>query len=154
MSSEIHTKAADTYRRLVAVLYREIGVLDERNHAELAKKRVKAFGFFATPQRKIMAKDAYQKTKKSTDLDSTSRSLQQVTGLTLADVHRAFAEGKWAGSGFGGAKWARIAEVTASLREALMANDTDRITELLSVVQTLEHNNGKVVSKFPELGLG
>ena len=154
--SEIEAQALDTFRRLVAVVYREIGVLDSRNHGEIAQKRKRSSGFFATPQRKIFANDGYQRTKKSADLDATVRTLEEVTGLSLADIQRAFAEGKWAGPGgrpaFASPRWVRIAEVTISLRSALLANDTQQIAELLKEIQTLEHNTGRVVAKFPELG--
>jgi atypical dual specificity phosphatase len=60
---QMRLEALDTFRRLVALLYREIGVLNSRNHPELAGKRKLESGFFATPARKIIARQVYQRTR-------------------------------------------------------------------------------------------
>ena len=64
---QMRLEALDTFRRLVALLYREIGVLNSRNHPELAGKRKLESGFFATPARTIIARQVYQRTRPAPD---------------------------------------------------------------------------------------
>jgi atypical dual specificity phosphatase len=153
---QMRLEALDTFRRLVALLYREIGVLNPRNHPELAGKRKLESGFFATPARKTMPREVYQRTKLSPDLEATVYELQALTGLSLHDIESAFREGAWGnGSGgysYGGPKWAAIASATRSLRDAIVKHDTSRMRHVLDEIGRLEHNNGRIVTKFSELG--
>ena len=152
----MNREPADTFRRLVALLYREIGVIDARNHVEITAKCKRHSGFFSTPARKVMARDVFQDTKRSSELDRITRKLESLTGLSLADIERAFREGRWAGPGgtcaYGGPKWAAIAEATIALRAAIISANTAEVVLLLARIEDLQHNNGPVVQKFPELG--
>jgi len=152
---EIHRQALDTFGRLVALLYREIGVMNERNHSEIAGRRNLSSGFFATPQRKVMARELYSATSGTRDPDEVLDAFMRRTGLSLRDVHRVFSDGQWknssGGYSYGGPKWARVAECALSFYDELKLHDIAQLKRLLKDVGSLEHNNGKVVDKFAEL---
>jgi hypothetical protein len=153
---QMHLEALDTFRRLVALLYREIGVLNPRNHPELAGKRKLESGYFATPARKIMARQVYQRTKPAPDPEAITYEFETLTGLSLHDIEGAFREGTWknalGGYSYGGPKWASIARATISLRDAIVNHDASGMRHLLREINGLEHNNGRIVTKFSELG--
>lgn len=77
------------------------------------------------------------------------------TGLTLEDIYEAFDRGKWktvTGTvAFGGPKWAATAKFTLDLRDAMASQDQQRQTMLIAKIDTLEHNNGRVIEKFSQL---
>ncbi len=147
-------KAVDTFRRLVALLYREIGVLLPRNHEEVATKRRMSMKFF-DENRKTTSHAVYRRTRNDPDLDSTPAELERITGLSLQDVRRAFCDGHWANASgrysFGGPRWCRIAEGCISLGNAIRSNDAAATTDALDNISRLEHNNGKIIDKFPQL---
>lgn len=148
-------EALDTFRKLVALLYREIGVLDSRNHRELAGKRKLEFGFFSTPARKTMSRELYRKTRQHAEPRSILQAFEEHTGFSLHDIERAFREGNWKNSSgsysYGGPKWASIAQATISLLAAITEHDTAAIRRLLKEVGRLEHNNGRIVDRFRQL---
>jgi len=148
-------EAVDTFRKLVALLYREIGVLDHYNHRELAGKRRLESGFFSTPACKRMSREFYRKTRENGEVESIVTCLEAYTGISLGEVERAFREGHWKNrSGrcsYGGPKWALIAQTTVALQAAIAGNDLAAILRLLQEVSRLEHNNGRIVDKFSEL---
>jgi hypothetical protein len=139
----------------VALLYREIGVLDHYNHRELANKRKLESGFFSTPARKRISRECYRKNRENGEVESIVTSLEACTGLSLCEVERAFREGHWkdrAGHySYGGPKWALIAQTTVALQTAITGNDLAAMLRLLQEVDRLEHNNGRIVDKFSEL---
>ncbi len=147
-------EAVDTCRKLVALLYREIGVLDIYNHPELAGKRKLESGFFPR-QRKVMSRKFYRKTEQNGAVEGLVTSLEACTGLSLCDIERAFREGHWKnrsdGYSYGGPKWALIAQTTIALQAAIAENDLAAMLRLLHEVGRLEHNNGRIVDKFSEL---
>ncbi len=147
-------EAVDTCRKLVALLYREIGVLDIYNHPELAGKRKLESGFFPR-QRKVMSRKFYRKTEQNGAVEGLVTSLEACTGLSLCDIERAFREGHWKnrsdGYAYGGPKWALIAQTTIALQAAIAENDLAAMLRLLHEVGRLEHNNGRIVDKFSEL---
>ncbi len=153
--NELHFKAIDTFRKLVALLYREIGVLDSRNHRELASKRNLQSGFFANPARKRMAREIYQRTKTAPKPDAPANELETITGLSLHDIERGFRDGDWrnpsGGYSYGGPKWGAIASATVLLRDAIENRDASGMRRLLKEIDALEHNNGRIVTKFSEL---
>jgi|GEM_PF-914445 len=153
--SAIHHQGLDMFARLVALLYREVGVMNERNHREIARKRNLSSGFFATPERKTMARELYWTTVARRDADAVREAFERRTGLSLMDVHCVFHEGSWknssGGYSYGGPKWARVAKCALSLYDALKAHDFTRLRQLLQEVNRLKHNNGLVVAKFREL---
>jgi atypical dual specificity phosphatase len=147
--------ALDTFQKLVALLYREIGVLDARNHRELASKRKLGSGFFSTPARKIMSHQLYWKARNHAEPESILRAFEERTGLSLHDVKRAFSEGDWkdssGGYSYGGPKWNSIAEATIQLQATIAGHDTIAMKLLLKDIGRLEHNNGRIVDKFGQL---
>jgi len=148
-------KAIQTLAKLVALSYREIGVLDQRNHPTLAAKRNLGSGFFITPTRKKMAREIYQSIASLKDSSAILAAFEKRTGLSLGDVDRAFREGRWqnasGGYSFGGPKWAAVTRVALSLIAAVQDDDLFCIRNLLEQVPSLEHNNGKIFDKFREL---
>ena len=153
--TKICIEALDTFRKLVAFLYREIGVLDFHNHRELAAKRKLEFGFFSTPARKTMSRELYRKTRQHAEPMSILHAFEEHTGLSLHDIEHAFREGDWKNSSgsysYGGPKWASIAQATISLLAAITEHDTAAIKRLLQEVSRLKHNNGRIVDKFRQL---
>jgi len=154
MSKNADPKAVNTFRRLIALLYREIGVLCLNNHEQTAAKRRLDMRFF-DGNRKTIAREVYRRTRKDEDLDSTSAELEQITGLSLQDLRRAFCDGHWANASgrysFGGPNWCRIAEATISLGDAIRSGDESATTSVLSEIGDLKHNNGKIIDKFSQL---
>lgn len=152
--SEIYNQAHDTFARLVALLYREVGVLDERNHSEIAAKRKMSSDFFPR-RRKRISQELYLDTSAKRDPEAVLGAFKDRTGLSVRDVHRAFSEGEWrnssGGYSYGGPKWARVGECVRCLCDALKAHDITRLKSLLEQVNNLEHNSGKVVEKFRQL---
>ena len=152
--AQLHKNALDHYRRLVALLYREIGVLKESNHP-LARKAKKTDPLFAQASRKQRAKFIYGLTLAQTDPAQIATEYYTRSGLTLDDVHDAFANGRWAGydgrCSYGGPLWASIAETAISLGNALQQQVWHDIQPLLATVKTLEHNNGHITTKYPQL---
>lgn len=148
-------EALDTYKKLVALLYRKIGILVTRNHPEIANKRKIKSGFFSTPARKNMSREIYRKTRQYAEHKSILRMFEEQTGLSLLDIEQAFSEGDWKNSAgkhsYGGPKWASIARVTLSLQKAIEECDSVVKGQLLIEVDKLVHNNGRIVDKFPEL---
>ncbi len=90
-------EALDTFRKLIALLYREIGMLKSRNHQELAGKRKLEFDFFPD-RRKTLSGDLYRRTRQHAEPGSILRTFEEHTGLSLHDIERAFREGDWKNS--------------------------------------------------------
>ena len=151
-------KPLEAFRKIISFLYREVGVLDSRNHPQIAKQRRLEYGFFATPQRKTIARELYLRTRSVEDPSQIIRPYEEVTGLSVAEVERAFSEGNWQNSrgqySYGGPKWAAIAKTAIELKSALEADDNVALDQLLAKVPELEHNNGRLIDKFPELQKG
>ena len=146
----VEQRALDYFRRLVALIYREIGVLKPRNHPEIAKKALLQGGFFGA-DRKEKARQIYQLTLTDNTRDPIVARFVKQTGLTLQDVALAFEAGHWLGSAFGGPKWAQIVRSTIELGNALEKNALDEAERLLAEIDRLEHNTGRIVSKFSQL---
>lgn len=143
-------EVTDCFRRLVSLLYREIGVLKPQNHGDIAAKAKLSEPFFK--DRKREAKRIYQETRYEERPQVILAAYQAHTGLTLEDIYEAFDRGKWAtASGriaFGGPKWATIAKVTLDLRDAIASHDQECQSNLIAKIDVLEHNNGRIVEKF------
>jgi hypothetical protein len=143
----------DCFRRLVSLLYREIGVLKPQNHADIAAKAKLSAPFFK--DRKREAKRLYRETRYEERPQVILEAYRAHTGLTLEDIYQAFGRGKWmTASGriaFGGPKWAATAKFTLDLRDAIASRDQERQTILIANIAALEHNNGRIVEKFSQL---
>ena len=138
-------------RKLAYVLYLEIGALTPAIHPELAAKADIKNAFF-TRDKERQAVELYQQTLTAAAPEEIFAPYVERTGLTLDDVHRAFVEGDWrSGFGqynFGGPKWVKIAEATLQLREAFLAQNWERVEDLLFEIKALKSNQGYLVNQF------
>lgn len=139
------------YRKLVYLLYLEIGALNPRIHREIAKKAHLKSAFFQR-EKERQAAALYRDTEQETDLDKIAAPYIERTGLTLDDIQRAFAEGDWRNKfgayNFGGPKWERIASLALDLRQALAQNETEKIAGLVQAIKGLKTNQGYLVNQF------
>lgn len=146
----IRTKGLDFFRRTVALLYREIGVLKPANHAGVAAKAKLSEPFFA--DRKAQAKQLYKLSISDPTVELTLARYEERTGLTLEDSRQAFEEGKWGNPpSFGGRKWAAIASAAIKLGDAIREKAWPQVYQLTQEIHGLEHNNGRIVAKFSQL---
>jgi hypothetical protein len=139
------------YRKLVYVLYLEIGALQHRVHPQLATKARLKTAFFEREKEK-QAVELYQLTENEENPAKIVEPYEERTGLSLVDVHRAFVEGDWRNKfsqyTFGGPRWARVAEVTLELGRLIEQNDWEKATELVFEIKKLKTNHGFLVSYF------
>ena len=149
-AGSVQKRALDYFRRLVALIYREIGVLKFANHPEIAKKALLQGGFFG-PDRKERAKQIYRLTITDSIRDQIVARYVKQTGLSLDDVAVAFETGRWQGAAFGGPKWGKIVRSTIELGNAIQNGTWDDAERLLAEIDRLEHNTGRIVSKFVQL---
>ncbi len=142
------------FRKATSFLYREIGILEPRNHSELYARADKQHGFFS-PARKRIARELYHQTKNEQETRAVLEPYEKATGLRLGDIHRAFAEGNWknssGGYSYGGPKWTAIAKATIKLRKAIDKSDHAEAQRQTEMLGHLPHNNGCLVDKFIEL---
>ena len=147
-------KALEIYRKLVSLLYREIGAMVRNNHPMLYDGSKLAGSTFAK-ERKQRARDIYCDSRGERDPDAIAELYRRETGLSLDQVHQAFREGDWllgrSKHSFGGPKWAKIAEAAADLRQTIRDRDETAAVVTLKQVEVLQHNNGPIVDKFREL---
>jgi len=143
-------KPIDMFRKTVSFLFREIGIIESFNHAQVYRKRSNKHGFFDDCRRKSLARKLYHETKHEDSPVALLKKYEELTGLTLSDIHLAFEEGDWDG-GFGGPKWADIAEETIGLGEAIIEGDQEAMDEHTRHLESMKHNNGRLVDKFNEL---
>jgi hypothetical protein len=149
--ASIRKKGLDYFRRVVALLYREIGVLKAANHAGVAAKARLSGGFFGT-DRKLQAKQLYKLSLTDPNLALTLSRYEKRTGLTLEDLREAFEAGHWGKPpSFGGQKWAAIAAAAIQLAAAIRAAAWSEVDRMTMTIERLEHNNGPIVGKFGQL---
>lgn len=148
---DIHETALYAYRKLIYLLYLEIGALKPEFHPKMAAKAHLKTAYFQR-EKERQAVEIYQYIEKETDLEKIVAPFEERTGLSLADVRRAFAEGDWRNKfgsyNFGGPKWARIADVTLELRAALRTDDADKIELAILEVKRLKTNRGYIINEF------
>lgn len=139
------------FRKLVYVLYQEIGALQRRNHPQIARKAYLKTAFF-TGDRERQAASLYHQIENEENLDAIVFMFQQRTGLTLEDIHQAFAEGNWRSKysvyNSGGPKWVRIAEVTLELRKLIQEQNWEEAEVLMQEIKGLKTNQGYLVNLF------
>jgi len=139
------------FRKLVYVLYKEIGALQPRVHPQLASKALITSPYFQG-ERERQAAELYLQIEHETDLGSIVAGFEQRTGLTLDDIHRAFVDGDWRNKfgayNFGGPKWVRIAEAALELRASIAQEDWDRAAGLVQDIKSLKTNQGYLVNMF------
>src|SRR5713226_837411 len=116
--ADVQKRGLDYFRRVVTLVYREIGVLKPSNHQAIFSKANIPGGFFGQ-NRKAQARELYKSSLSDNSITQTLERYEERTGLTLEDVHEAFGAGNWRlASGvcaFGGPKWAAIANVAIQL---------------------------------------
>ena len=139
------------FRKLVYLLYLEIGALKYRVHPALAEKARLNTAFFQR-EKERQANELYLGIENETDLAKIQAPFEERTGLTLEDVHRVFREGDWhnryGAYNFGGPKWQKIAEVTLELRGLIEQEDWNKASELLYEIKGLKTNQGHLIHQF------
>ena len=150
----IQKKGLDYFRRILVLLYREIGVLKVGNHAGVVAK-AKLSGGFIGENRKVQAKELYKISLTDPQVGYTLARYEKRTGLSLSDVHEAFRDGNWGtqsrGYAFGGPKWAEIASAAVDLGTSIQRMAWSDVERLTRRIEGLEHNNGRIVDKFKQL---
>lgn len=148
---EEHATVLYVFRKLVYMLYREIGSLRPNIHPGIAKKAHMKTAFFER-EKERQALELYHQIESEPDVQKILVPFIDRTGLTLEDIHRAFVEGDWrnkfGGHNFGGPKWAKIAEVAVALQKSLEQNDWAAADGLVQEVKGLKTNQGFLVSQF------
>lgn len=139
------------FRKLVFVLYNEIGSLTPSVHAELAAKADIRNSFFHGEKQK-QAAELYHLGELETDPAKIILPFRERTGLTLEDVHRAFVEGRWQNRhgayNFGGPKMVRIAEATLELRRLIESQAWEEAANLVYQIKKMKTNQGIVINQF------
>lgn len=148
---EEHATVLYVFRKLVYLLYREIGALRPNIHPGIAKKAHMKTAFFER-EKERQALDLYHQIEDEANVEKILVPFIDRTGLTLEDIQRAFAEGNWhnkfGGYNFGGPKWAKIAEVAVALQKSLEQNDWETADSLVQEIKGLKTNQGYLVSQF------
>lgn len=148
---ETRETALYVYRKLIYLLYLEIGSLQPRVHPGLAKKAHLKTAFFER-EKERQALTLYQSIEHETDLSKILAPFVERTGLDLEDVNRAFVEGDWRNKygsyTTGGPRWMRIANVTLQLRQAIETEDWEKAAELLQEIKALKTNQGYLIHQF------
>jgi hypothetical protein len=139
------------FRKLVYVLYLEVGGLQPRIHPELAGKAYLKTAFFER-EKERQAAELYRQTEAETDTETILAPYKERTGLSLDDVERVFREGDWKNkfSGFttGGPRLARIAQVTIQLKSLIDQEDWQGAADLIYEIKKLKTNQTYVVNVF------
>lgn len=139
------------FRKLVYVLYLEIGALRPEIHPELAAKANLKTAFFEREKEK-QATALYRLTETEEQPDRIAAPYAERTGLSLQDLHRAFTEGNWRNKfgayTFGGPRWARIAEVTLDLKKRIEQGDWEKTADLVYEIKKLKTNQTYLVNHF------
>jgi hypothetical protein len=141
-------KALHYFRCLVALLYREAGVITQCVHPVLGRQAKLAGSFFK--DRKGQARLIYRQVRKEKSPSAILGPFEERTGQSLDDLCIAFSEGEWPRA-FGGPNWAAIANATRQLKDALERDDLEGMTRLVKQIDQMEHNTGRIVDKFRQL---
>jgi hypothetical protein len=139
------------FRKLVYVCYLEIGSLQHRNHPQMAAKALLKTAFFEREKEK-QAASLYRMTENEESPAVILAPYIERTGLTLENVHRAFAEGDWKNKfgkyTFGGPRWARISELTLELQKLIEQGEWEKTADLIYEIKKLKTNQTYLVSHF------
>lgn len=139
------------YRKLVYVLYLEIGALRPAIHPDLAAKANLKTAFFEREKEK-QAAELYQLSENEEDPARIAAPYEDRTGLSLHDIHRAFIEGDWRNKfgayTFGGPRWVRICEVTLELGKLIEQGEWEKTADLIYDIKKLKTNQAYLVSHF------
>lgn len=139
------------YRKLVYVLFLEIGALQPRTHPQLASKAYLKNAFFNRDKEK-QAAELYRLTENEESPAMIVAPYVERTGLTLEDIERAFREGNWrnkfGGYTFGGPRWVNIAQATLQLRGLIEQGEWDKTVDLIYEIKKMKTNQAYLVSHF------
>jgi hypothetical protein len=147
-------KALNILRRLVYVLYLEIGALQPANHPKIAQKAKMNTSYFQGDKAN-QASNMYFQVENETDPAKIVAPFEERTGLTLEDVSIAFQEGDWRNKhgafNFGGPKWARIGEAAVELYRQIELSDWDEAAVVVHKVMGLKNNQGYLVNQLERI---
>jgi len=139
------------YRKVIYALYLEIGALQPKIHPELAEKANLNTAYFER-EKERQAADLYHQIEHEEDPNKIVEPFEERTGLSLADLHRAFTEGDWRNKfgsySFGGPRWAEIAEVALRLRSLIEMKAWQETVPLIYEIKGLKSNQGYLISQF------
>lgn len=151
MSMDERETALYVFRKLVYLLYLEIGALQPHIHPPTAKKAKLSSAFFQRDKER-QAAALYHETETETDADKIVAPYEERTGLTLDDVQRAFSEGDWRNKygafNFGGPRWTKIADLTLELRSLIRQENWAETAEVVQEVKGLKTNKGYLINQF------
>jgi hypothetical protein len=139
------------FRKLVYVLYLEVGALQPRVHPELAGKARLNSAFFER-EKERQAAALYHQVENETDPARIVGPFEERTGLQLDDVRRVFEEGDWrnkfGGYTSGGPRFARIAAAAVELRRLIEQEQWAVTAGLIFEIKGLKTNQGFLVNQF------
>ena len=139
------------FKKLVFVLYLEIGALTPRIYSEIAAKAEITNTFFHGEKQRQSA-ELYHKTEQEVSPEVILAPYKLRTGLTLEDIHRAFVEGNWKDKHgayrFGGPKLVKISEATLKLRDLVDQQAWDEAALLVYKIKKLKTNQGYLINQF------
>lgn len=139
------------FRKLVYLLYLEIGALQPHNHPELAARAKLKTAYFQR-EKERQAAELYSGSVQENTPAKILAPYEERTGLSLEDVHRAFAEGDWrnkfGGFNFGGPKWEKVAEVTLRLRAQIDQGHWEEVERVLFEIKSLKTDQGYLIHQF------
>jgi hypothetical protein len=143
-----------TFRNLVQAVYREgrhIGPTGDRDaHLVVADGDYKAQAANCRKWRgKLQGLDLYKKTADKQTTTSILRPYREVTGLEPADLVALFRSDAWH-RGYGGERWALIAEALVGLAHALDKEDAHLALAICDQVETMRHNSARLVPNRTE----
>jgi len=139
------------FRKMLYLLYLEVGALQPRVHPKLAEKARLNTAFFQRDKER-QAAALYQEIEHEMDPEKIQMPFEERTGLSLEDVCQAFTEGDWRNKygayNFGGPKWQKIAEAALALRQVIEQADWVKTSELLHEIKGLKTNRGYLINQF------
>lgn len=144
-------KALYYFRNLVYCLYREIRVFQKRNYPKFFPNTLANSDYFSRDEGLIKADNIYATTAQEQNVNRIIFAYFKETGFKLEEILEVFSKGDWERHGcisYGGPKWAEIAKVTLSLKDAIEQDDHKEMRTLIEAGNALEHNNGRIVNKF------
>lgn len=139
------------FRNLIYCLYREIRVFEKRNYPKFFFKTLANSDYFDKYEGLIKADNLYTTTEQEQNVNRVIYAYFKETGFKLEEILEVFSQGDWERNGcisYGGPKWAEIAKVTLSLKNAIEQDDHKEMKTLIEAVNDLEHNHDKIVNKF------
>lgn len=142
------------FRRLVYVLYLEIGALQPANHPEIARKARLNTAYFQREKTR-QAAELYRQVERENSPAKILAPFEERTGLSLEDIARAFSEGDWrnkhGGVNFGGPKWARIAQAAVELRGLIEQENWEEADALVHEIMRLKNNQGYLINQLERM---